>query len=420
MGKVIYFNSSVLPTEEEQLEVVDKDKLIRRGLIFYAGDHTDSKSRGHSFPEQRVLQIVENTNRLMEKGQSIPVLKDHNKTVDSACGHIEAPLEVRTITKEDLPNPRMTDLIGKLGVFCDAVVLKGKDVVSKFVSGAVKTVSPGIDVTTNTMRELSLTPVPAIRGLSLYKRGDTSINNADFAFTFDELEQDGAELDAMREEYESLTDKLWQLMMNIQQADEEELTQMQVDQQTLLDQAIGDFTDRLMQLFGGGMEEEMSEDPMMQPQQMQSPYQQRQMQQPRQGRFNNGVPLAAFSMSEMERVAEFGYRKAIGGTLNALANRKRTGKTIGQIGSKFGRTMMNATKGKIASVGRGFNKARNVVMGQSKFGSKLSNRQVTRATTVKNKFGVKGQRKNPIASPFNLKQSPGYQKLDKYQQASLN
>lgn len=395
MGKVIYFNSDI-STSESQLEVQDVDKLVRRGLIFYAGNHTDSKSRGHSFPENRVLEIVENTNRLIEQGQAIPVLKDHNKTVDSACGHIEAPLEARLITKEDLPNPRATSLIGKLGVFCDAVVLKGKDVVSKFVSGAVKTVSPGIDITTNTMRELSLTPVPAIAHLSLYKRGDVAIQNANFAFTFDELEADGAELDQMQEEYEDLTEKLWMLLMNIQTADPDELAQMQADPQMLMEQAISDFTDRLFGLFGGGEEEQ----PQMQQQPMQSPYQQRQQQPTQQRRFNNGVPLAAFSMAELERVAEFGYRQAITSTIRALRNRKSVpGATpsVGSIMGKFGTKMANATRGKVAGVGRFMNRTKEVIQGKSHFGTKLSERQRNVAGAVKAKFGVNPGRRQQRA-----------------------
>lgn len=407
MGKVIYFNSDI-STSESQLEVQDVDKLVRRGLIFYAGNHTDSKSRGHSFPEDRVIQIVENTNRLIEQGQAIPVLKDHNKTVDSACGHIEAPLEARLITKADLPNPRATALIGKLGVFCDAVVLKGKDVISKFVSGAVKTVSPGIDITTNTMRELSLTPVPAIAHLSLYKRGDATIDNANFAFTFDELEADGEEMNQMQEQYEDLTEKLWMLLMNIQQADEEELAQMQADPQMLMEQAISDFTDRLMGLFGGGAEEEQP----MQQQPMQSPYQQRQMQQQpmQQKRFNNGVPLAAFSMGELEQVAEFGYRKAITSTISALRNRKSVPgatPTVGKIMGKFGTKMANATRGKVAAIGRFANRTKEVIQGKSHFGTKLSQRQRNVAGAVKSRFGVNpGRRQRAITGTSPMKALP--------------
>ena len=314
MVKLVYFSD--VETNKNQLELIDEDQLIRKGLIFYAGDHTDSKQRHHKFPEERVQEIVFNTNKLIEEGESIPVLKDHNKTVGGAAGHIEAPLEVRRITKEDLPNPRLTKLVGKLGVFCEGIVLKGKDVVEKFKSGAVKTVSPGIDVLTNTIRELSLTPTPAIQGLSMY-------NRANFALTFDELEQEGSDLDAAQEEFEQLSERFWLLIVNITSASEDELSQLQADPETLINQAIEDYVLRIQDLIGLN-------------QQIEEPYNSQQQMQPPmnrgRGQFNSKQNISAFSMADMEeQLANFGLLQSAG---NLAA---RTGAALSRVGRNTSR-----------------------------------------------------------------------------------
>ena len=96
--------------------------------------------------------------------------------------------------------------------------------------------------------------------------------------------------------------------------------------------------------------------------------------------------------------AEFGYRQAITGAFRELQQRNRTGRTLGQIGTRFGSKLVNATKGKIASLGKlagrvgktftGGNKVRNI---------KLNDGQLSRATR---NISNSGGRKKIVSGEF--------------------
>ena len=89
-------------------------------------------------------------------------------------------------------------------------------------------------------------------------------------------------------------------------------------------------------------------------------------------------------MADMEAInnAEFGYRQAISGAVKALSNRSKTGKTLGEIGGTFGKKFVNATRGKVAGIGRGLNKVKSIFAGESKVGTKLTSNQIKKADRV--------------------------------------
>ena len=60
--------------------------------------------------------FVATSNEYLAKGRNIPFLKDHNLSQDSKIGLVSAPFVILQITEELLPDPRMTDLIGKWAV----------------------------------------------------------------------------------------------------------------------------------------------------------------------------------------------------------------------------------------------------------------------------------------------------------------
>jgi len=256
-------------------ETGDTDALVRKALLFVAGDHTDSNSRDHSFPERRVQRMVENTNAWFESGGFIPVLLDHNKSATAVVGSIDAPLETKVITEEDiqnLPNSnRLGHLVGRLGVFCNAVSLKAKEAIDCFQKNWVKTVSPGIDLATDTIRELSLVATPAIAGLSLFSAAQRGI--AHFAAVPNSPkpeEQDGGirhkyeiprttalsladalasrgALEEKRGDYDHLCEMLWQVLENIYEALPETLGE--TTQEQLLEESIQEFGDQLYMLL---------------------------------------------------------------------------------------------------------------------------------------------------------------------------
>lgn len=221
----------------------DNSELIRKCLVFYEGDHTDNNNRTHSYPKNRVLTLVDNTNEFLDSGDSIPVLFDHKKTTSNTVGAITGSLEARNITEEDieeLGNPKLRNLVGKLGVFCDSVSLRAKKAITSFTENLVKTVSPGIDFQSDVLRELSIVPIPAITGLALYSHfNEEEDNKSSNAITFEDALKEEESLDEIREEYEHLTDTLWKVICNIHCASRETLGES--DPALYIYQALDDF-----------------------------------------------------------------------------------------------------------------------------------------------------------------------------------
>ena len=226
--------------EEDQ----ENGVLIKEALLMIEGDHYDSQKRPHKFSRERLLDLVKNTNVFLRSGGRIPWQKDHDKTQSANIGDLEGELEVRIITEEDLPNPRLKKLVGRLGAF-GQLVAKGDDVVAQVMSGRIKTLSPGIDVSTNTIKEISATPQPAIMGLSVFKQHESAAN---FALTWDDADSAQMEIDELKEEYAEITEKFWEIATAISQADESVL--MGEDPAALLEDAIGVLSERIAGLLG--------------------------------------------------------------------------------------------------------------------------------------------------------------------------
>jgi hypothetical protein len=385
MTKLIHFDSGFI--DNSNYSTNDDGTVTTGGLILVEGTHTDSKKKTHIFSRNRLFKIAENTNALFDSGATIPVLDNHNKSTKDTLGSVESGVRLEVITEDNLPNKRAKHLIGKLGLFVDEVVIKAADAVEKVSKNIVKTVSPGLDLATETIRELSLTPQPAIVGMSLYSENASygNFGNNSTALTFDDLRNDNDQMEELEEQYELLTEQLWTITKNIQMADDDLLNG--ADPSELQMQAIQEFVDQFVELIGMNQDEQEEEE-----------YQDPRMMQ--QGRgvnpnvgYSSDLPLAAFSMADMEAIynsenAEFGYRKAVSGLLREIRQRGTTGKTAGEIASKFGSKMLNATKGKLAGVGRLGKRIGQTISGSSVAKNpKLSDRQRKVATNVITKSG---------------------------------
>lgn len=242
----IYSNFLGLTPAEFNEEEDDPHTLTKEALVMVEGNHIDSAKRSHNFSRDRILQIVKNTNNFISQGGRVPWQTDHDKKQAANIGDLEGILEARVITEEDLPNPKLRNLVGKMGAFAQ-LVAKGIDVVSQVVSGRIKTLSPGIDVTTDTIKEISATPQPAIVGLSVFRHPSAS---ADFALTWEEADSGQGQIDAIHEEYRELLEQFWNIATAISQADE--ATLQGEDPAALMTNAIGGLTTRLSSLFGLG------------------------------------------------------------------------------------------------------------------------------------------------------------------------
>ena len=334
MNKLAYFSGSNLETISES-----PNKIIKKGLVLIEGTHVDSKKRTHTFSPARIREIVSNSNALFAKTR-IPVLMDHKKEQSSVIGDVESQFQCTTINEDNFPGADDKGLTGKLGIFVNQIAIKSGDAIRQLNEGLLNTLSPGIDVVSNAIREISATPNPAIANLSLFKRAEFESD----ALTFDDLENSDDMLDKIRNQYEDLTNKLWELTETIQTIDEQALNGQ--SREEVQYQAINDFATRFLTLIGSGEEEQ---DPMMQEAgngsyPNQTPSNQAQRQQSNWGmppndpnaRYNDGLPIAAFSMAEMEAVnrAEFGL---INGAKN-LGKRviNRVSKDVGEVKQSFG------------------------------------------------------------------------------------
>jgi hypothetical protein len=192
---------------------------VKKALVLVEGHHEDSMGRPHFFSKDRVLSIAENTNTWFSKGNRIPWLTDHQKTQWSTIGDLDGHLEVRKVRPEDVPG--LPHLVGKLGIFADRLVGKGKDVVQKITDGVISTLSPGLDVAVDVIKEISATPTPAIPGLRIFKRKPSQ--SAKFALTWDEAEQESWDEDAAYEEANEHFNMWWEMASQISMASDEEL-----------------------------------------------------------------------------------------------------------------------------------------------------------------------------------------------------
>jgi hypothetical protein len=333
MNKLAYFSGSNLETISES-----PNKVIKKGLVLIEGTHVDSKKRTHTFSPARIREIVSNSNALFANNR-IPVLMDHKKEQSSVIGDVESQFQCTTINESNFPGADDKGLTGKLGIFVNQIAIKSGEAIRQLNEGLLNTLSPGIDVLSNAIREISATPNPAIANLRLFKRAEFESD----ALTFDDLENSDDMLDKIRNQYEDLTNKLWELTETIQTIDEQALNGQ--SREEVQYQAINDFATRFLTLIGSGQEEQ---DPMMQeanggayPNQTTS--NQAQGGQQNWGmppnnpnaRYASGLPIAAFSMAEMEAVnrAEFGL---IDGAKN-LGKRviNRVGKDAGDVKQSF-------------------------------------------------------------------------------------
>ena len=333
MNKLAYFSGSNLETISES-----PNKVIKKGLVLIEGTHVDSKKRTHTFSPARIREIVSNSNALFANTR-IPVLMDHKKEQSSVIGDVESQFQCTTINESNFPGADDKGLTGKLGIFVNQIAIKSGEAIRQLNEGLLNTLSPGIDVVSNAIREISATPNPAIANLRLFKRAEFESD----ALTFDDLENSDDMLDKIRNQYEDLTNKLWELTETIQTIDEQALNGQ--SREEVQYQAINDFATRFLTLIGSGQEEQ---DPMMQeanggayPNQTTS----NQVQGGQQNwgmppnnpnaRYASGLPIAAFSMAEMEAVnrAEFGL---IDGAKN-LGKRviNRVGKDAGDVKQSF-------------------------------------------------------------------------------------
>jgi hypothetical protein len=195
--------------------------ITKDAILMLEGTLPDSKGVQHSFTPERLETIADNTNTAIASGVKLPVLLEHDKTALSTCGNgNSAELYVKRIDASDIAkiNPKATKLIGKAALFVRNLVIQTPNVVEKVLEGTASSVSMGLDLLSDSLKEISLVGIPAWEYASLYSK------HAKFsALTWDEDETQESDLDDKEEDYEKLTEQLWLYLRNIYTADESEL-----------------------------------------------------------------------------------------------------------------------------------------------------------------------------------------------------
>lgn len=399
----IHFNA--LPLKDTTNET------IKKGLIFYSttdeSPHVDSRKVAHSFPPDRVIKLVENTNKHFETTElGIPVLTEHRKDVNNVVGFIESPLEAKVITEEYTKgNPKLKHLLGRVGVFVNDVKIKSSEIIEKMNQGLAKSVSAGIDLDSFSIKELSLVALPAIANATLFsynanqnrKKGNMKRNRknylllpkeSNYALSIDEALNSSQTLEQQREEAQKVFTAFLEVIESANEIGEEEMASMGIqDPSEVIQSAIDDLGMKLGDMFLG-----------MPPEEAPQPVSPVRPGTPTR-KFSSPNEIAMFYTGQ-GYTAEFGFRQAITGAFKQLRTRNMTGKSVGQIGNQFASKIGNATRGKLKSVSNAIGRVKNTFTGGAT-DIRLRKNQLIKAGEQKNKFGVK----KTIVGP---KLPPGY------------
>lgn len=219
MNHVSYFDSTGgLCSFSEEIS----EGLIKNALVLIEGTHKDNQGIVHEFPPERLFRIAQRTNAAMERGVEVPLMTDHSKALIGSDGELKklgvfvSPIECRVISESDLPNPKMRHLVGKLGAFSKAKILRRVDDVK---SKIINLLSPGVDLAQERLAEVSAVAFPAIHGPALFNAPPV-IQDLTFTATKDQVEAFGK----IRQSLTDAFDIYLQTLQKIDKASPEQLT----------------------------------------------------------------------------------------------------------------------------------------------------------------------------------------------------
>ncbi len=272
--------------------------VTKDAILMLEGTLPDSKGVVHTFTPERLAKIAENTNTALEEGVKLPVLLEHEKTALATVGNANnAELYVKTVTEEDIAkiNPKAKKLLGKAALFVRNVVIQTPEVVEKVLEGTASSVSMGLDLLTDSLKEISLVGIPAWEHATLYSKYSKTATFG--GLTWDDDAENEDVLEEKEEEYEKLTEQLWGYLRNIYTADEASLKGQ--DPTKLMDVTLYGFVERIKKLMDLDSTEDAPEVP------------------------TQGTAMPTYRASKY-RAANFGFANM----LNKKKKVKPTGKTV--------------------------------------------------------------------------------------------
>lgn len=148
------------------------DNLVKRCIIAIEGTHVCNQGKKYEMPASMIRELGDNLNNEIANGRELALFSDietgksHSKTSQSKFGILNGFVECRPVTEADLPNPHARNTIGKMALFGVANIFKHIDLVK---SGAIKALSPGIDMGRKLIFEVSAVPIASMPGVALFR-----------------------------------------------------------------------------------------------------------------------------------------------------------------------------------------------------------------------------------------------------------
>jgi hypothetical protein len=227
--------------------------LIKNALLLVEGFHKDNKGKVHEFPASRVQRIIDNSNSSVATGVELPLMIDHAKELLNSGElkklgelHTDHHIECRIIQERDLPNPKMRHLIGKLGAFGKFII---RNRVKDVEDGLIKLLSPGIDLESERIAEVSAVAFPAIHGPALFRAADNDNGNrAYFSISYAEAKEQYGLTRKVKAEAQEAFDIMFRVLTDVDMADSGEM--IGIAKGALKLKAASDFYADLLQILG--------------------------------------------------------------------------------------------------------------------------------------------------------------------------
>lgn len=225
--------------------IVDRgENLIKRCIIAIEGTHVCNRGKKYEMPAEFIQELGDNLNEQIGLGRETPLFSNHEKTTDSKFGILDGYVECRPVTEADLPNPNARTMLGKLALFGVAKIFKNLDQVR---SGAIKALSPGIDMGRKLIFEVSAVPVASMPGVALFRYPCAG-------FSFRDVLADRSKVAELRDDAIEGVDVLIESLRVLERDDAEMTSSITAKQQSF-----SEFVDYMADVFGipkaeGGVE----------------------------------------------------------------------------------------------------------------------------------------------------------------------
>lgn len=186
---IAYFQSPAIGLSSSIVE--GGKSLVKRAIIAIEGTHTCNRGKKYEMPPAFIETLANNTNAEIANGRIVSLYREHNKSAESCFGDLVGMVECRPVLESDLPNPAAKGMLGKMAIFANANIKKHLDLVA---SGAIKALSPGIDMGRKLIFEVSEVPVASMPGVALF-RYNSGVN-----FSFKDVLADRSRVAELRDE----------------------------------------------------------------------------------------------------------------------------------------------------------------------------------------------------------------------------